>query len=257
MMSFLQTGRALYVLAAICLGGIFVRLAAGGFYKRLIRESANLALTKNRYLRTLRQNAEDTYRINMGMSNTRVYLERQLYSLRFMGMSLRGLESLGGQLTLLCFLAGGAAAFLSYWYRSDNYYIVLYGVMGIFGGMVTMFADYGVNLEEKRQHLITCLQDQLENAMWSRLERENTTDQQPALPAEEERREQAPVRSIGRDRRSGAHARRSAEQTAASRENLREVSRDAREDRSGENWLQDLNPDQKRMLGEMLKGFIS
>ena len=124
-MSFLQTGRALYVLAAICLGGIFVRLAAGGFYKRLIRESANLALTKNRYLRTLRQNAEDTYRINMGMSNTRVYLERQLYSLRFMGMSLRGLESLGGQLTLLCFLAGGAAAFLSYWYRSDNYYIVL------------------------------------------------------------------------------------------------------------------------------------
>ena len=175
MMSFLQTGRALYVLAAICLGGIFVRLAAGGFYKRLIRESANLALTKNRYLRTLRQNAEDTYRINMGMSNTRVYLERQLYSLRFMGMSLRGLESLGGQLTLLCFLAGGAAAFLSYWYRSDNYYIVLYGVMGIFGGMVTMFADYGVNLEEKRQHLLTCLQDQLENAMWSRLEREKTS----------------------------------------------------------------------------------
>ena len=43
-----------------------VRLAAGSFYKRLIRESSNLALAKNRYLRALRQNAEDTYRINMG-----------------------------------------------------------------------------------------------------------------------------------------------------------------------------------------------
>ena len=109
-----------------------VRLAAGSFYKRLIRESSNLALAKNRYLRALRQNAEDTYRINMGMNNTRVYLERQIYSLRFMGISLQGFENLGGQLTLLCFLAGGAAAFLSYWNRSDNYYIVLYGVSGYF-----------------------------------------------------------------------------------------------------------------------------
>lgn len=189
------------------------------------------------------------------MNNTRVYLERQIYSLRFMGISLQGFENLGGQLTLLCFLAGGAAAFLSYWNRSDNYYIVLYGVMGIFGGMATVFVDYGVNLEAKRQHLLTCLQDHVENVMWSRMERETASDQQPAPAAEEERREASPVRSIGRDRR--VHARRSAEQTAASREALREVSRDAREDRSGENWLQDLNPDQKRMLGEMLKGFIS
>ena len=54
MMSFLQTGKALYVLAAICLAGIFTRLAAGSFYKRLIKESTNLALTKNKCLRARR-----------------------------------------------------------------------------------------------------------------------------------------------------------------------------------------------------------
>ena len=32
MMGFLQTGKALYVLAVICFGGIFVRLMAGSFY---------------------------------------------------------------------------------------------------------------------------------------------------------------------------------------------------------------------------------
>ena len=83
MMSFLQTGKALYVLAVICFGGIFVRLAAGSFYKKLIKESANMALTKNRYLRNLKQNAEDTYRINMGMNNAAVYLQRQLGNLKF------------------------------------------------------------------------------------------------------------------------------------------------------------------------------
>ena len=195
MMSFLQTGKALYILAAICLAGIISRLVAGSFYKGLIKESVNMALTKNKYLRNLKQNAEDTYRINQGMNNTRVYLERQLYGLRVMGMSVRGLDNLSGQLTLLCFLAGGAAAFLSYWYRSDNYYIVLYGTVGILTGMLTMLVDYGVNLESRR----------------------------------------------------------GIEQAAASRES----SKEKKEDKSGDDWLKDLNPDQKRMLGELLKEFIS
>ncbi len=253
MMSFLQTGKALYVLAAICLLGIWTRLAAGSFYKRLIRESVNMALTKNRFLRQLKQNAEDTYRLNQGMNNTRVYLEKQLYSIRTMGLSVRGLDSLSGQLTLLCFLAGGAAAFLSYWYRSDNYYIVMYGTLGILSGMVTMLVDYGVNLEGRRQQLLTCLQDYLENVMWPRMNREGMAAPAGNGSPEPERREIPPVRAIGRERRVNPALRRGAEQTAASRDTIREKQ----EDRSGEDWLKDLNPDQKRILGEMLKEFIS
>ena len=252
MMSFLQTGKALYVLAAICLAGVFSRLMAGSFYKGLIKESTNLALTKNKYLRNLKQSAEDTYRINQGMNNTRVYLERQIYGLRMLDLSVRGLDNLSGQLTLLCFLAGGGAAFLSYWYRSDNYYIVLYGTVGILAGMFTMLVDYGVNLEAKRQQLLTCLQDYMENVMWPRLNREGG-DYTPAAAAEGEHREPAAVRSSGRERRFNNNTRRGLEQAAASREN----SKEKKEDRSGENWLQDLNPDQKRMLGELLKKFIS
>ena len=181
MMGFLQTGRALYVLAVICFGGIFVRLAAGSFYKKLIKESANMALTKNRYLRNLKQNAEDTYRINMGMNNAAVYLQRQLGNLKFLGFSLSGLENLAGQLTLLSFLAGGVCAFLSYWNRSDNSYIVLYGAAGILGGMLTIVADYGVNLEGKRNQLLISLQDHLENVMWPRLERESSSERASAV----------------------------------------------------------------------------
>ena len=254
MMSFLQTGKALYVLAAICLAGIFTRLAAGSFYKRLIKESTNLALTKNKCLRALRQNAEDTYRINQGMSNTRVYLERQMYGMRMMGMSVRGLDNLSGQLTLLCFLAGGAAAFMSYWYRSDNYYIVLYGTVGILSGMLSMLFDYGINPDSRKQQLMTCLQDYMENVMLPRMAREGTGDHVAAV-AEEERREPTPVRSLARERRGAG--RRGLEQTAASREKIKETIKNADAQNSGENWLQDLNPDQKRVLGELLKEFIS
>ena len=64
MESFLQTGTALYLLAAICLAGVMTRWAAGNCYGRLIKESGNLTLTKSKYLRGLKQNAEDTYRMN-------------------------------------------------------------------------------------------------------------------------------------------------------------------------------------------------
>ena len=101
----------------------------------------------------------------MGMNNAAVYLQRQLGNLKFLGFSLSGLENLAGQLTLLSFLAGGVCAFLSYWNRSDNSYIVLYGAAGILGGMLTVVADYGVNLEGKRNQLLISLQDHLENVM--------------------------------------------------------------------------------------------
>ena len=253
MMNVLQTGKALYVLAAICLAGILVRMMAGSFYKGLIRESANLALTKNKCLRALKQNAEDTYRMNQGMNNTRVYLEKQLCGLKMLGFSLKGVDNLAGQLTLLCFLAGGAAAFGAYWYRSDNYYIVLYGAVGILSGMLTMFVDYGVNLESRRQQLLTCLQDYLENVMWPRMARE--TSEIGAAAGETVEKPGNLVRTIGRERRG--QARRSIEQAAASREKIKDQSKGGEVEKSGENWLQELNPEQKRVLGELLKEFIS
>ena len=191
-------------------------------------------------------------------NNAAVYLQRQLGNLKFLGFSLSGLENLAGQLTLLSFLAGGVCAFLSYWNRSDNSYIVLYGAAGILGGMLTIVADYGVNLEGKRNQLLISLQDHLENVMWPRLERESSSERASAVTEAEERRDGGTVRTIGRDRdRRLSGARRGAEQTAASRENAREASnRDKKEDRSAKDWLDDLNPEQKRMLGEMLKGFL-
>ena len=172
MLQFLETGRALYLLAAICLMGVISRLAPRRAYRRLMKETDNMTLTRNRFLRDLKQKAENTYRLNQGVRNTRAYLEKQLYHCRFLGISLSGWGNLSGQLTVLCFLAGAAAAFGSYWYRCDNYYIVLYSSVGMMTGLFTMMVDYGVNLGERRQQLLAALQDYLENSLFQRLEKD-------------------------------------------------------------------------------------
>ena len=88
MLEFLQTGRMLYVLAAICALGTFSTLVTGSLYKRLIKETGNMALTKDKNLKTLKQRMENVFLINHGIRNVNAYIEKQLYGFRFLHVSL-------------------------------------------------------------------------------------------------------------------------------------------------------------------------
>lgn len=175
MLQLLETGRALYVLAAICLLGIVTRAVAKHLYKRLLKESSNLMMTKNKSLKELRQRAENTYRMNQGLRDSGAWLEHQLYELNVFGISLAGWTNLATQWTWLCLLLGGIGAFFSYWYRLDTYYIVMYGGGAVLMAMLTMLFDNGMN-GGWREQLVVSLQDYLENVMCPRLARNQPLD---------------------------------------------------------------------------------
>lgn len=168
MLGLLETGRALYVLAAVCLLGIVTRLATKNLYKRLLKESANMSLTKNKRLKEMKQKAENTYRMNQGMRDSGAWLEHQLNDMRFVGLTLGGWGNLSAQFTWLCLLLGGAGAFFSYWYRLDTYYIVMYGGGAVLMAMLTMLFDNGA-VSGRREQLMASLQDYMENILCPRL----------------------------------------------------------------------------------------
>ena len=163
MLQFLQTGKVLYVLAAVCGLGVLSKLVTSSLYKRMIKETGNMALTKNKNLRSFRQRTENMLMLSNGIRNTNVYIEKQLYSFRFMNLSLDGWDNVAVQAMILCFLIGGIAAFGAYWYRCDSYYIVLYGTMGILTGLFMVLVDNSVNVSLKRQQLMDCLTDYVDN----------------------------------------------------------------------------------------------
>ena len=163
MLQFLQTGKVLYVLAAVCGLGVLSKLVTSSLYKRMIKETGNMALTKNKNLRSFRQRTENMLMLSNGIRNTNVYIEKQLYNFRFMNLSLDGWDNIAVQAMILCFLIGGIAAFGAYWYRCDSYYIVLYGTMGILTGLFMVLVDNSVNVSLKRQQLMDCLTDYVDN----------------------------------------------------------------------------------------------
>lgn len=164
MLQFLQTGKVLYVLAVISGLGMISKLVTSSLYKRLIKETGNMALTKNKNLRALKQKTENMFLVSHGVRNPNAYIERQVYGFRFMNMSLDSWDNLSVQAMILCFMVGGIAAFGAYWYRCDSYYIVLYGTMGILSGLFLVFVDNGTNVTGKRQYLVDSLVDYVENS---------------------------------------------------------------------------------------------
>ena len=115
MLQLLQNGTALYLLVAICVFGIVSKLIARNSYKRLIKETNTMAMSKNKYLRNLKQKAEDAYRVNQGIVNTQVYLEKQLFDTKVGAMTPQGWAGFSSQMTWMCLLAGGALAFNYNW----------------------------------------------------------------------------------------------------------------------------------------------
>ena len=111
MLQFLETGQALYVLAGICLLGIFTRAMTKNLYKRLIKESGNMATTKNKSLKELKQRTENAYRMNQGLRDSGAWLDHQLCELRFRGLTLAGWGNLSLQLTWLACCLGGREHF--------------------------------------------------------------------------------------------------------------------------------------------------
>lgn len=129
-----------------------------------------MATAKNKGLKELKQRAENTYRTNQGIRDSSIWLEHQLYELRFKGVTLIGWGNLAVQLTWLCLLLGGIGAFLSYWYQLDTFYIVMYGGGAVLMAMATMLFDSGT-ASGKREQLMAVLQDYLENVLCPRLSR--------------------------------------------------------------------------------------
>lgn len=174
MLEILQTGKALYVLAVIGMIGVLSKLVTRSLYKRLIRETDNMAMTKNRNLKILKQKLENACRLNQSIVNTEAYLERQMYGFRFLRVSLQGWNNVSLQMTILGIMAGGAASFASYWYRLDSYYIVLYASAGAFLGLFLAFLESSFNIGLKQQRLSNALLEYADNSVFVRAAREGS-----------------------------------------------------------------------------------
>lgn len=187
MLEFLQSGKALSVLAVIGLIGLVSKLITRNLYRRLLKDTENMAMTRNKNLKLLKQKLENTYRVNQNIVNSRAYLDKLMYEFRFLRLSLDTWDNVSRQMVLLGLLAGGAGSYFSYWYRIDSYYIVMYASAAALAGLFLTFVDSSFNISQKKQQLETILLEYVDNSVFVRAARENVSRERNSNSADRER----------------------------------------------------------------------
>lgn len=114
MLGFLEAGYGNILLAVICLLGIAGTWMAGRRYRRMTREMESLSGGQSKYLKQMRNKFETSYRVNRGVNNVGLFVERNVAEFRCLGIRLHRLENMAAGAGSLAFLLGCGAALFSY-----------------------------------------------------------------------------------------------------------------------------------------------
>ena len=150
--------------------GIAFQAAIGIIYQRMIQATDTLSGVENKLLTQCKERFVNCYKLNGGVSNIAVFVDKFMNRIRFMGMSMGFMKHLSGQLMLAgVFVAGfgvckGIVEGISFISLLPFYIISLFGIY-LYLSIVSI-----VDMPNRKQMLKTNLTDYLENTVAQRLE---------------------------------------------------------------------------------------
>lgn len=197
MLGFLEAGYGNIVLAVVCVLGMAGTWLAGRRYRRLILQTDDMTGTQSKVLKQLKNKFETSYRINQGVNNVGLFVERNVREFRFLGMKLSRLGNTAAGAGSLIFLLGCAAALFCY--RAGTVLSVvsvnLAGSMFLSAVALVYWKNAGIS--QKAGDFCIHIQDYLENVLSNRLAASAPKEQTGSGLVKEERGQEQTVMEYG------------------------------------------------------------
>lgn len=150
---------------------IICQIMIGVIYRRMIKETDNMAATDNKFLKQCKLKFINCYQMNAGVANISVFVDKFIANVSFKGISLTGLQHLSGQFMLLSVAVAGVAACFEI-IQGETVGRILPYYIAAFIGLYLYFSISGImDIQGKRERLKTNLVDYLENHMVNKLRR--------------------------------------------------------------------------------------
>lgn len=149
---------------------IFLLIMIGALYQNLIGETENMSSTGNKLLKQCKLKFANCYRMNAGVANVSVFVDKFLNRLALGKISFRTLYHMSGQLMLLSVFFAGVGACISIVEGAALGEILPYYIVSLFGLYLYFSVSSMVDVKGKIEILKVNLMDYLENHMVSRLE---------------------------------------------------------------------------------------
>lgn len=149
---------------------ILIQVLLSRFYSLLILETENMATTKVPLLCHCKRKYSNAYRLNNGILNVPVFVERFLNKVRMGKIKVSTWRHLSGQLILLSVFTAGLGACLGIIQGSTLGEILPFYIVSMFGLYIYFAVSGAVDINEKKEVLKTNLIDYLENHMGNKLD---------------------------------------------------------------------------------------
>ncbi len=153
---------------------ILTRLFLGLLYRRMIKETDNMAATDNKLLKQCKLKFANCFQLNNGVANIPVFVDKFMNRLMVGKLSFDGIYHLSGQLMLMSVACAGIGVCKSIAGGRSLGDIVPFYIVCFLGLYVYFSVSTVVDIKGKRRILKVNLVDYLENHLSSRMD---VTDQ--------------------------------------------------------------------------------
>ena len=181
-----------YLAAAIVATVLFcivLQIIIGNMLGRKINEAENIASTENKQLKQFKLKFVNCYKLNEGMGNVTVFVERFLEKLEVGKIKLTTMHRISGQLVLFSVFLSGIGAARSIVLGETIGQILPFYVLAFLGLYLYFVSSSFAGIEEKKLSLKFSLVDYLDNHMVGRLKQTEEVLNQKLVEKQEEPRE--------------------------------------------------------------------
>ena len=150
--------------------GIILQAAIGIIYQQMINASDTLSGADNRLLKQCKERFVNCYKLNGGVSNISVFVDKFINRIRFLGMSTSFMKHLSGQLMLAGVFVAGFGVCKGIVEGRGFVNILPFYIISLFAIYLYLSIMSMVDMPARRKMLKTNLTDYLENIVAQRLE---------------------------------------------------------------------------------------
>ena len=162
----------LYAVAGILLWGVISEALISLRYKKLIKESENMSLTKMKLLKQMKLKFENSFKLHMGINNSSVFIDKYLFHNKYLGIHLLS----WWRIPIIMFLLSAiiTAFVLVYGIGAKIAVATLtkYAVLCLIGGITLFLLWVMMDSKHKIKLLKTNIMDFFENSLAYRLSTE-------------------------------------------------------------------------------------
>lgn len=170
MRTFMENGILFYMMVGVGFLGGISRVVLLILYARFMKDVENIGMAKTGLIKQIKLKFENCYRLNYGVKNVNVFVDKYLYKYKMAGISLHRIEQILGQSMLMTLLLGSGGAVASFFYGYEVEMVVKYFAVGVFIVIFLAIIDGITDGEYLHEVLLISLQDYLENSLVNRLD---------------------------------------------------------------------------------------